>query len=101
MIVNEDQLIDQLASDCVQEMGDIFWDHESAPAPGDYSDPTDVAIRAVRNTLQTFVKDRDSGNVYSQILRQEYATLVAEAGDEATEQDLIQSMVANADWTSR
>lgn len=47
--------IDALAHDCVDSMGDIFWDFDAErDTRCGFSNPYDVAVRAVRQTLQTF-----------------------------------------------
>ena len=99
MIVNDDRLIDELAEDCVEDMGDIFWDYETAPADHGYSDPVKVAMQAVRATIHKFARLHESTTIYPSSLRQEYADLVGRIGYRADGSDIAQALSTDADWT--
>jgi hypothetical protein len=90
----------QTALDCVGEMGDIFWDYDARrDASGQYRDPCEVAADAVEKTLREVVLDVLSANRADAILRAEYETLIAKLPKTPTDEQIIRTLVANADWT--
>ena len=92
----------QTAIDCVSEMGDIFWDYDPGrDTPRAYRDPTEVAVDAVEKTLREAIPDASSANRAALSLRAEYETLAAELPESPTDEQLVGTLVANADWTPR
>ena len=92
----------QTALNCVSDMGDIFWDYDARrDASGQFRDPSEVAADAVEKTLREVVVDVLSANRADAILRAEYETLIAELPKTPTDEQIIGTLVANADWTRK
>ena len=90
----------QTALDCVYDMGDIFWDYDAQrDASGQYRDPFEVAAESVEKTLREVVLDVQGANRADAMLRAEYETLIAELPKKPTDEQIIRTLVANADWT--
>jgi len=90
----------QSAIDCVSDMGDIFWDYDAMrDAPGQYRDPREVATDAVERAFGEVVFDALGANHAAISLRSEYETLIAELPETRTDQHIVGTLVANADWT--
>jgi hypothetical protein len=90
----------QTAFDCVDEMGDIFWDYDAQrDTPCQYRDPFEVAAESVEKTLREVVLDVQGVNRADAILRVEYETLISELPKTATDDQIIGTLVTNADWT--
>ena len=94
--------IDQLAESCVANMGDIFWDFDSVvDAAGQYTDPYQVALAAVKETLQEFAEQVDTSSVYPASLCNEYMALIADVGDESSNDEITVALIRDAAWTER
>jgi hypothetical protein len=93
-----------LAAECVDEMGDIFWDYEERrDASGDHSDPRAVALAAVRAALEKVKRTRAAAASRSDAgiagLRREYAQLLEALPPKPTDRMIVDALVVNADWT--
>ena len=89
-----------IAQECVENMGDIFWDYDSKRDKlGDYTDPYNVAIVEVEKSLQQFSDRFDTNMIYPRTIREDYATIVAALELEPGEDALIRALVEQADWT--
>ncbi len=92
----------QTAIDCVSEMGDVFWDYDAGrDAPRGYRDPSEIAIGTVEKTLRETVFDALGAERAAFNLVSEYETLVDELPESSTDEQIIGTLVANADWTPR
>ena len=100
MSTSTDPRLRLIAQECVENMGDIFWDYEpKRDKLGDYTDPYNVAIAEVEKSLQQFSERFDTSRTYPGSLREEYATIVSALGLEPSEDALIRALVDQADWT--
>src|SRR4051812_42095953 len=102
MSVHVDIDIRARAESCIQDMGDVFWDWtpERATASG-YSNPAEVATKSVEEAMWLLHNDLERGSLCPKSLREEYATLVSEAGAESGDSRLVAALVRDADWTRR
>lgn len=92
----------QIALDCVSAMGDIFWDFKpERDVPLEFRDPCDIAADAVERALGEVVFDVLGANHAAISLRSEYETLIAELPEARTDQHIVGTLVANADWTPK
>jgi len=92
----------QTALDCVCDMGDIFWDYVAwRDAPLQYRDPFEVAVESVEKTLREVALDVQGANRADALLHAQYETLIAALPKTATDQQIIRTLVANADWTRK
>jgi len=92
----------QTALDCVSDMGDVFWDYVAVrDSPLEYRDPHEVATDAVEGTLREVVLDALSIVRTDSILRSEYETLMTELPKTPTDEQIVRTLVANADWTEK
>lgn len=92
----------QTAVKCVSEMGDVFWDYDSRrDAPLDFRDPTKIAVDTVEITLREVIYNVLSAERATVELNSEYETLIAELPDESTDEQIIGTLVVNADWTAK
>jgi hypothetical protein len=95
-----DTNIHEVAERCVDDMGDVFWDCDTArDAALGFREPREIAIASVQRALTDVQDAVDRASLCPIVLRSEYATLVAEAGPKATDAALLRSMVKDADWT--
>lgn len=89
-----------IAQECVENMGDIFWDYDpKRDELGDYTDPHNVATAEVEKTLQQLSERFETSSTYPGTLRDEYATIVSGLELEPSEDALIRALVKQADWT--
>lgn len=102
MSTSTDPRLRLIAQDCVDDMGDIFWDYDPGrDKVGDYTDPQAVAVGAVEGALERFAEWFDMSDVYPRTLRDEYETLIGEVGEDATDERIVGALVGDADWTER
>jgi hypothetical protein len=100
--VNTSSPIDlrQAALDCVSDMGDVFWDYDAVrDAARQYRDPSEVAADAIEKTLREVVLDASVSA--GALLRAEYETLLSELSDEPPDDQIVGTLVTNAEWTER
>ncbi len=95
-----DPRLQQIAEECVANMGDIFWDYvPDRDKALDYTDPHTIAVEAVACAMQDFAKRFDTTNLFPGVLHDEYVNLVSTLPEEFTNDELIQVLIAHADWT--
>lgn len=95
-----DAYIQRLAESCVDDMGDVFWDHdEIRDEIGEYTKPRQVATESVASALRTLAASMESNLTYTTSLRLEYREIVARTGKSATDADIVLSLVAQSAWT--
>lgn len=102
MTTETDPQFHEFAVTCVESMGDILWDFDpDRDRPLGFSDPRDIAVQEVENTLRNFAERIHRGGLYSQALRKEYARLVNALPTESGEDALIGALTRDSQWTAR
>jgi hypothetical protein len=95
-----DQDIDRLTSQCIEAMGDIFWDFDAIrDASCDYTDPRTIASRCVLETLKKLQTWCDSDSESPVFLLDEYESIVESLPPEPTDGEVIAALVSEGDWT--
>ena len=95
-----DPHICNLARECIDSMGDIFWDYNAArDRLGDYTEPYQVAVAAVEQSLKCFAERFDTSPIFPRSLRDEYSAIIGEVADSTDDAAVIGALVASADWT--
>ena len=91
----------QTAIDCVSEMGDVFWDYDpERDAPLEYRDPYEIAVETVEKFLREVIFDAMTAERATVSLKSEYEALMAELPEASTDEQIIGTLVGNADWTA-
>lgn len=92
--------IENLAAECVGNMGDIFWDYEpERDRARGYTEPATVAKAAVADALRILASELDTRPVYTTILQHEYESLLAHGVDREDDRAIEAVLVAHAEWT--
>jgi len=90
----------EMADDCVDNMGDIFWDYDARrDTLGDYRDPREVAVGTVERTLRRMVANLSSSEPNLSRLHAEYTAIIADLPTPLDRARLLRELVKQADWT--
>ncbi len=101
MSSHTDLVISRLAESCVDRMGDVFWDYTAArDAAMGFAEPEAVAKREVASALHELADLVGANDVYPNVLREEYRTLVDELGDQP-DVDRVVAALMEIDWSQR
>lgn len=88
----------ELAQDCVENMGDVFWDYNvNRDSPLGYSEPSQVAMESVEATLRELVEYVGSDAVSANSLGTEYRSIVDRVGKDSGDTLLLAEIVAKGD----
>lgn len=102
MATSIDPHIEALAKDCVKGMGDIFWDLDAErDAAGQYADPRQVALEAVKTSMSELAQLVDTSAVYPASLWNEYERLLEALPEGCNDQAIVDALVSNSAWTEQ
>lgn len=93
--------IRQIACDCVTEIGDLLRDTDSFEnqQDGDRTNSRNLAISAVERTLQEFAERFNTSDVYSVVLRNEYANIAMRLPETPSDDSLVCALCTESAWT--
>ena len=92
----------QAARECVDHMGDIFWDYdERRDVSLGLRNPREIAMETVERTLRELASGANIADQGKSILQVEYETMLFELPDAPTDEQIIEWLVAESGWTAR
>jgi len=93
--------VHDLAVRCVAEMGDIFWDFDGTrDAPGDFSDPRDVAEKVVGKAMRECLSIAGLTTLTDEPTASDHATLIAQLPNKPSNAQIIRAL-KNVNWTQK
>lgn len=88
----------ELAQDCVENMGDVFWDYNvNRDSPLGYSEPSQVAMESVEATLRELVEYMGSDAVSANSLVIEHRSIVDRVGKDSGDMLILAEIVDKGD----
>lgn len=88
--------IKELAQNCVESMGDVFWDYNTnRDSPLGYSEPSHVATESVEAALRQLVEDVGSDVRSGNSLGTAYRLMADRLGKNASDASILAEIIAN------